>query len=114
VPRQVLGVGLQVMVEASVMEVALYHGDDPRMLVSSLVGLSVDALREWYVWEVPPSQVLEDCHSLTHARSCQMIEVALAHDAHFATGENAEVEHLLFAEQAIEAHVDNFPAEGVA
>ena len=93
------------------LAVALCHEDDPRMLVSSPVGLSVDALRAWYVWDAPPSHFLEDCHSLTHERPCQKIGAAPAHDAHLATGQNAEVERLLFVDQVMEARVGNFPAE---
>ena len=93
------------------LEVPLYHEGDPRMLVSSPVGSSVDALRVRSVWDAPPSHFLEDCHSLTHERPCQRIGAVPAHDAHLATGENAEVGHLLLADQVMGGRGDNFPAE---
>jgi hypothetical protein len=96
-----------------VLEVALYHEGDPRMLVSSPVGPSVDALRVRSVWDAPPSHFLENCHSLTHERSCQRIGAVPAHDAHLAIGENAEVGRLLLADQVMEARVGKFPAEAL-
>ena len=93
------------------LEVALYHGDGPKMPVLSPVRLSVEHLRVRYVCVAPLPNSLEDCHSLTHESSCQKFGLVLAHDALLASGMSAEVEYLLLADQVMAARVGVFPAE---